>query len=143
MNDKAIPSDTVQKLATDPQIQAKKQVSFQNRTAPFPSNPTFPYVFIHSFPAKQPHPGTLSVRYVEGYGERPPDIGHRRTVFVKKRPLRPLQGRCPCGSLAKTLSSGSGLTRFAMQLPDCPTDVKWSLSPKGRRPKPNSLTVSL
>ena len=104
-----------------------------------------PFFFRHSFSAKLPHRKGPSVRHIEGRGERVADIGRRRTDFVRKRPLRTLQGRYLCGSLAKTMSMGSGATRFAIttQLLVFLVDTKRSLSPEGQRPKPGLSTVSL
>ena len=61
--------------------------------------------------AKLPHRESLSVRHVEGRGGRTPDFGHPCTPHAKNRPLRPLQGRWPCGSLAKTVARGGQATR--------------------------------
>ena len=51
--------------------------------------------------AKQPHIDACCVRYDEGYGARTRVMSLWRTLPVKKRPSRPLKGRCRCGSLAK------------------------------------------
>lgn len=51
--------------------------------------------------AKLPHRETPSVRHMEGNGERTLVLGPWCTVSGPKRHLRHLQGRYPCGCLAK------------------------------------------
>ena len=51
--------------------------------------------------AKLPHREALSARCVGGGGVRTLDFSPPCTELGKNVPCSPLQGRCPCGSLAK------------------------------------------
>ena len=53
--------------------------------------------------AKLPHREAFSVRHNKSLGARTPDLGHPYTGLGKNVPWIPLQGGCPCGSLAKGL----------------------------------------
>ena len=57
------------------------------------------------FFAKLPHLDGHSVCHNDGRGERTLVIGPPCTDYVKNRLLSPLQGRCPCGSLAEMMKS--------------------------------------
>ena len=57
----------------------------------------------YRFSAKLPHREALSVSHNAGRGERTPDLSHPCTGLGKNVPWSPLQGLCPCGSLAKEL----------------------------------------